>query len=68
MSSSRLSLFLNFLHEELVIPQDALSMGLRHLNADASQLPLILWQYGLLNLQQLAQAWDWLDRTAEVDG
>jgi hypothetical protein len=68
MSSSRLSRFLSFLHEELVISQEALSLGLRHLNTDASQLPIVLWQYGLLNLQQLSQAWDWLDKTAEQDG
>jgi hypothetical protein len=34
---------------------------LRHPKQDYAPLPMILWQYGLITLEQLAQIFDWLD-------
>lgn len=51
----------NFLHEELNIPIEAITIGLRHCGEDPSLLPMILWQYGLVTLEQLNSIWDWLE-------
>jgi len=64
---------MRFLQEELDIPQADLQLALKHpeLNiAGASEqikwsqtlslLPMILWQYGLVTLNQLDEIFDWL--------
>ena len=51
---------INFLQRELAIPNAAIATALRQSDRDASQLPMILWQYGLVSLEQLDQIFDWL--------
>ncbi len=51
---------INFLRGELAIPASSISIALRHGYEDASQLPMILWQYGLVSLEQLDRIFDWL--------
>ncbi len=53
--------FINFLQDELAISDDELNMALRHLEQDAGPLHMILWQYGLVSLEQLQQIFDWLE-------
>lgn len=50
-----------FLDEELGIPVGAISLALRHCEQAPNLLPMILWQYGLVTLDQLAQIFDWLE-------
>lgn len=50
-----------FLENDLSISRDAISMVLRRKEADASLIPVILWQYGLINITQLSQILDWLE-------
>lgn len=47
-----------YLQEELAIPHPAIAMGLRHTSHDLTQLPIVLWQYGLVTLNQLEQILD----------
>jgi hypothetical protein len=54
--------FIEYLQEELAIPQDCLTVALRHSPQNAIQLPMVLWQYGLVNLNQLEQMLDWLEQ------
>jgi hypothetical protein len=51
---------INFLQGELAIPNAAIATALRKSDRDASQLPMILWQYGLVSLEQLDKIFDWL--------
>ena len=52
---------LNFLQEELAVPASALKFALKQANEqDMSQLPMILWQYGLVTLPELEKVFDWL--------
>ncbi len=55
--------FINFLQEELHLPPRFIAMALRHCQPDLSPLPLpmILWQYGLVSLEQLEQIFNWLE-------
>ena len=45
--------FLNFLHQELELTNADIAVAQRHRKFDDEPLPMLLWQYGLVNLQQL---------------
>jgi hypothetical protein len=52
---------LDYLRGELAISNSAIAVALRHSEQDGSQLPMVLWQYGLVTLEQLNLIFDWLD-------
>ncbi len=52
---------IQFLVEELAIPATSIRLALRHHKQGSEQLPMILWQYGLITLQQLDRIFDWLE-------
>ncbi|MCP6762878.1 DUF2949 domain-containing protein [Pelatocladus sp. BLCC-F211] len=62
MEPRRLAQFLNFLQEDLAIPNADLQLALRHPEQTPNLLPIILWQYGLVTLNQLDRIFDWLQR------
>jgi hypothetical protein len=51
-----------FLAEELAIPVEAISLALKRCEQTPNFLPMILWQYGLVSLDQLSQIFDWMDK------
>ncbi len=53
---------IEFLQSELEIPANSIATALRHPEQSPSLLPMILWQYGLITLEQLEQIFDWLER------
>jgi hypothetical protein len=64
MSKLKLVKFLNFLQADLAISEDSVELALRNLQQYSPVLlPMLLWQYGLVDLSQLEQIFDWLDRT-----
>lgn len=52
---------LTFLHTELLIPAESLDLAIRQTELP-SQLPMVLWQYGLVTLNQLDQIFDWMEQ------
>ncbi|QZZ20783.1 DUF2949 domain-containing protein [Leptothermofonsia sichuanensis E412] len=52
---------INFLQKELAVSASSIAMALRHCEQDPGPLHMILWQYGLLSLEQLEQIFDWLE-------
>lgn len=52
-----------FLQDELAIPADAIAMALRQNRESAPMnfIPMILWQYGLVTLEQLDLIFEWLE-------
>ncbi len=52
---------INFLQKELAISANSIAMALRHCEQDPGPLHMILWQYGLVSLEQLEQIFDWLE-------
>ena len=58
--STKQAQLIKFLKWELSIPDSAITTALRHQEEDYHQLPMILWQYGLVTLKQLDQIFDWL--------
>lgn len=61
MTSKTESRLLDFLKEELAISNSSLTIALRHLEQDPGPLPIILWQYGLVTLEQLDRIYDWME-------
>ncbi|MGK7925259.1 MAG: DUF2949 domain-containing protein [Spirulina sp.] len=53
--------FSQFLHDDLAISDEELSIALQNRKCASDPLPMILWQYGLISLEQLQGIFDWLD-------
>ncbi len=51
---------IDFLQEQLALPPLAIAMAIRLGEQNPGPLPMILWQYGLISLDQLNQIFDWL--------
>lgn len=66
MISTQQAQLIQFLRWELAIPASSIAMALRHPEQESGQLPMILWQYGLITLEQLDRIFDWLERFGSV--
>ncbi len=66
MISTQQAQLIQFLRWELAIPASSIAMALRHPEQESGQLPMILWQYGLVTLEQLDRIFDWLERFGSV--
>ncbi|MFQ4142917.1 DUF2949 domain-containing protein [Chlorogloeopsis sp. ULAP02] len=64
MLPSNYSQLIRFLQEDLAISTASIDVALRHSQQDPGPLPMILWQYGLITLEQLEQIYDWLETAA----
>jgi len=61
MKSTRLKRLIGFLRSELAIPSASIDLAMRHQPDAPHLLPMILWQYGLVTLEQLDRIFDWLE-------
>ncbi len=61
MGSATYTHLIHFLQEELAVSASSISIALRHVEQDPGPLPMILWQYGLVTLEQLDRIYDWLE-------
>ena len=52
---------IKFVQEELAISAASLQVALKHSEQDPGPLLMILWQYGLVTLEQLEQIYDWME-------
>ena len=62
MSSAKYQGLSTFLQEELALSQDSVAIAERSVQQHHGSLPIVLWQYGLINLQELDRIYDWLDQ------
>ncbi len=62
MASITYSRFINFLEEELDLSTDSIAVLERSVEKNPGPLPMILWQYGLVTLEQLDRIYDWLEK------
>ncbi|EAM48990.1 DUF2949 domain-containing protein [Crocosphaera watsonii WH 8501] len=62
MASDLQTPLLEYLRHKLAIPTDALKMAVKFTEASMGSLPMVLWQYGLIDLQQLDEVLDWIDK------
>lgn len=50
---------LQFLRSELGIPEAAIRFILRQLVREQGPLPVLLWRYGLIPIEQMPQMFEW---------
>ncbi|WP_186572338.1 DUF2949 domain-containing protein [Synechococcus sp. PROS-U-1] len=50
---------LQFLQRRLGLSPSALDLGLRQAELEQAPLPIVLWSFGLLSLNQLEEVFDW---------
>lgn len=51
---------IQFLQRDLSLSDEAITLALKHSDREIAPLPMILWQYGLISIEQLNQIFDWL--------
>ena len=61
MAPKNYARFIRFLQEELALSADSISIALKHREQDPGPLPMILWRYGLVTLEELNRIYDWLE-------
>jgi len=61
MTPATYAKFVRFLQDELAISSSSITIALRHSKQDPGPLPMILWQYGLITLEQLDRIFEWLE-------
>jgi hypothetical protein len=54
---------IQFLQEELAIPDTSIAIALRQQRESTpNMIPMILWQYGLITLEDLDKIFDWMEK------
>jgi len=53
---------LRFLRNQLGLSESAIAMGIRHSEVEQAPLPVVLWRFGLISLEQFEQVLDWQDQ------
>jgi Protein of unknown function (DUF2949) len=54
--------FLDYLKDELSVPADSIELAMRHCKQERGTLPMVLWRYGFVSIDQLNQIFDWMAR------
>ena len=52
---------IEFLTQDLALSTEAISIAYRRQKPTLTQLPIVLWHYGFITLQQLDKIFDWLE-------
>lgn len=56
--------FIDFLHNELELSSGDIAVALRKRELENGPLPMLLWQYGLVDIEQLERIFYWLEEQA----
>jgi Protein of unknown function (DUF2949) len=64
MASTHLNKLIRFLREDLSLSTASMDMALKQIESNPGPLPMVLWQYGLVTIDQLNQIYDWLDKAS----
>lgn len=59
--------FIKFLKEELALSSDSIAIVNRSVEGYSVPIPMILWQYGLITLEELDRIYDWLHSKTKLD-
>jgi hypothetical protein len=51
-----------FLRHELGLSENALALGIKQAEQEQAPLPVILWRFGLISLEQFDQVLTWQDQ------
>jgi hypothetical protein len=53
---------LRCLRNQLGLSESAIAMGIRQSEVEQAPLPVVLWRFGLISLEQFEQVLDWQDQ------
>ena len=53
--------FIQFLQDDLAMSKDVLVIVQKAVEKNVEPIPMILWQYGLVSLEELDRIYDWLE-------
>lgn len=67
MAASPSTPLLQFLQNDLAVSEESIASALQQSNQDTSLFPIVLWQHGLITLEQLDRAFDLLATTYRGD-
>ncbi|MBD1824206.1 DUF2949 domain-containing protein [Cyanobacteria bacterium FACHB-DQ100] len=56
------SCLVRYLKEELAVPDESIDLAMRHCEQERGTLPMVLWRYGFVSIDQLNQIFDWMER------
>jgi hypothetical protein len=57
---------LRVLRQQLGLSESAVALGLRQAELEQAPLPVVLWRFGLISLEQLDQVLSWQDRQTQL--
>lgn len=58
---------IEFLKQDLGVPSESINIALKSCQQQQGPLPVILWQYGLINLEQLNAVFHWIETSFSFD-
>ena len=61
MSPITYSRFLNFLQQELSVSKASIAIAQKVVKDNSGLIPVALWQYGLVTIDELNRIYDWLE-------
>ncbi len=61
MNNSIYQKFVRFLQEDLGLSKDALAIIQKSEHKITEPIPMVLWKYGLVTLEELDRIYDWLE-------
>ena len=56
--------FLEYLQQELGISETEIALANREQQPSVTELPIVLWNYGLIDLEKVGKIFDWIERAA----
>lgn len=65
MSTTLQPKFIKYL-ADLGVSSDAIALAVRHQDSTPNHLHIVLFQHGLITLEQVAQIFDWLETSTPV--
>jgi hypothetical protein len=63
ISSTPLTKLIKFLQDDLAISASSMAIVLKQIERNPGPVPMLLWQYGLVTIEQLDRIYDWIDAT-----
>ena len=63
ISSTPLTKLIRFLQDDLAISTSSMAIVLKQIERNPGPVPMLLWQYGLVTIEQLDRIYDWIDAT-----
>jgi Protein of unknown function (DUF2949) len=56
--------FLEYLQQELGISEAEIALANREQQPSVTELPIVLWNYGLIDLEKVGKIFDWMESAA----